>query len=174
MLKTREESIEEKICLVSGSGNVAQFTIEKINQMGGKAVTLSDSSGKRVPSKSACIGKDAQNMINQGVYLVSEGANMPCAPEAIKTFREEEILHGPGKAANAGGVAVSGLEMSQNSIRLSWTTEEVDQRLQQIMKNIHAQCFAHGMEGNYCNYFMGANIAGFKKVADAMVAQGIV
>jgi len=233
MLQTREESIEGKTCLVSGSGNVAQFTIEKINQMGGKAVTLSDSSGfihdaegitpeklefvkwlKNVkrgrineyaekysdaqyteanpgldhnplwnikadlafPSatQNEINGKDAQNMINQGVYLVSEGANMPCTPKAIKIFREEKILHGPGKAANAGGVAVSGLEMSQNSIRLSWTTEEVDQRLQQIMKNIHAQCFAHGMEGNYCNYFKGANIAGFKKVADAMIDQGIV
>ena len=233
MLKTREKNIEGKTCLVSGSGNVAQFTIEKINQMGGKAVTLSDSNGfiydaegitseklefvkwlKNVkrgriseysgkypdaqytaadpgldhnplwnikadlafPSatQNEINGKDAQNMINQGVYLVSEGANMPCAPEAIKIFREENILHGPGKAANAGGVAVSGLEMSQNSIRLSWSTEEVDQRLQQIMKNIHAQCFAHGTEGNYCNYFKGANIAGFKKVADAMIDQGIV
>ena len=233
MLKTREESIEGKTCLVSGSGNVAQFTIEKTNEMGGKSVTLSDSNGfiydaegitseklefvkwlknvkrgriseytEKYPdaqytaadpgldhnplwnikadlafpsaTQNEINGKDAKNMINQGVYLVSEGANMPCDPEAIEIFREEKILHGPGKAANAGGVAVSGLEMSQNRVRLSWTSKKVDQHLQQIMKDIHAQCFAHGMKGNYCNYFKGANIAGFKKVADAMVAQGIV
>ena len=119
-------------------------------------------------------GKDAENMIKHGVYLVSEGANMPCSPEAISIFKDNKILHAPGKAANAGGVAVSGLEMSQNSIRMSWTREEVDQRLQQIMKNIHSKCLQYGLEGNYCNYFKGANIAGFKKVADAMLDQGIV
>lgn len=233
MLNTRKDSIEGKTCLVSGSGNVAQFTIEKINEMGGKAVTLSDSNGfiydaeginneklefvkllknvnrgrireyaEKYPAaqytaidpgldynplwdtkadlafpsatQNEINSKDAQNMVNNGVCLVSEGANMPCTPEAINIFREEKILHGPGKAANAGGVAVSGLEMSQNRVQLKWTREEVDQRLQQIIKNIHAQCLAHGMDGNYCNYFKGANIAGFKRVADAMIDQGLV
>ncbi|MFC1692895.1 NADP-specific glutamate dehydrogenase [Candidatus Latescibacterota bacterium] len=233
MLKTRDETIDGKICLVSGSGNVAQYTVEKINELGGKVVTLSDSNGfiydpdgidreklefvkwlknisrgriseyaEKYPdvqytandltlnynplwdikadlaypsaTQNEINGKDAENMINRGVYLVSEGANMPCSPEAILIFMENKILHAPGKAANAGGVAVSGLEMSQNSIRMSWTREEVDQRLQQIMKNIHAKCLKYGLEGSYCNYFKGANIAGFKKVADAMLEQGIV
>lgn len=233
MLKTRNTDIAGRICLVSGSGNVAQFTVEKLIELGATAVTLSDSSGfiqdfdgidreklefvkwlknvkrgriseyadkypdaKYTPvdpgldynplwdtkahlafpcaTQNEINGKDAQNMINRNVYLVSEGANMPCSPEAINIFRDNNVLHGPGKAANAGGVAVSGLEMSQNSIRLTWTREEVDQRLQQIMKDIHAQCLAHGMDGNYCNYFKGANIAGFKKVADAMIDQGLV
>jgi len=99
---------------------------------------------------------------------------MPCSPEAIAIFRERQVLHAPGKAANAGGVAVSGLEMSQNSIRMTWTREEVDERLRQIMKNIHERCLMYGLEGSYCNYFKGANIASFKKVADAMIDQGIV
>ena len=233
MLKTRDETIEGRTCLVSGSGNVAQYTVEKIIEFGGKSVTLSDSNGfiydpdginreklefvkwlkniarRRIseysekysdvkytavdyslgynplwnikadlafPSatQNEINGKDAENMCNHGVYLVSEGANMPCSPEAISIFVENKVLHAPGKAANAGGVAVSGLEMSQNSIRMSWTHEEVDQRLQQIMKNIHAKCLQYGLEGSYCNYFKGANIAGFKKVADAMLEQGIV
>jgi len=233
MLKTRDETIEGKTCLVSGAGNVAQFTVEKINELGCKVVTLSDSSGyiydpegiesqkiefvkelKNIrrgrikeygdkypdamyhpfdpgldhnplwnikadlafPSatQNEINGKDAQNLINHGVYLVSEGANMPCTPEAINILKDNNVLHSPGKAANAGGVAVSGLEMSQNSMRIMWTREEVDQRLQMIMKNIHAQCLAYGMNGNYCNYFKGANIAGFKKVADAMIDQGLV
>ena len=106
--------------------------------------------------------------------LVSEGANMPTDPDAVKIFREYKILHAPGKASNAGGVAVSGLEMCQNSMRLSWTSEEVDRRLQGIMKAVHDQCVTYGMEGNYCNYFKGANIAGFKKVADAMLDLGLV
>ena len=233
MLKTRDETIEGKTCLASGSGNVAQYTVEKINELGGKVVTLSDSNGfiydpdgidheklefikwlknivrgrireysEKYPdaqyfafdpaldynplwdikadlafpsaTQNEINGKDAENMIKHGVYLVSEGANMPCSPEAISIFNDNKILHAPGKAANAGGVSVSGLEMSQNSIRMSWTREEVDQRLQQIMKNIHSKCLQYGLEGNYCNYFKGANIAGFKKVADAMLDQGIV
>jgi glutamate dehydrogenase (NADP+) len=233
MLKTQHKEMAGKTCLVSGSGNVAQYTVEKLNDYNAKAVTLSDSNGfiydpegigreklefikwlkntKRgrireyvekfpeaqyVPidpaldhnplwdikadlafpsaTQNEINAKDAQNMVNNGVYLVSEGANMPCTLEAIRVFREHHVLHGPGKAANAGGVAVSGLEMSQNSIRLRWTREEVDQRLHQIMKDIHAQCLAHGLEGNHCNYFKGANIAGFKKVADSMIDQGLV
>ena len=233
MLKTREEEMTGKVCLVSGSGNVAQYTVEKLNELGAKVLTLSDSSGvihdaegisrekiefvkwlknvkrgrireyvDKFPGASfkpvdpgldynplwnikadlafPCatqneIGeKDARNMVRNGVIMVCEGANMPCSSQAIRIFREEKILHGPGKAANAGGVAVSGLEMSQNSIRLRWTREEVDTRLQQIMKNIHGQCLAYGLDGNYCNYFKGANIAGFKKVADAMIDQGLV
>jgi glutamate dehydrogenase (NADP+) len=233
MLATREDSLEGKTCLVSGSGNVAQFTVEKILELGGKVVTLSDSSGmihdpagidaekleyvmmlknvKRgrmseyanqfsgvtyIPVDSAgdsnplwniaadCAfpsatqneinRKDAENLMRNGVFLVSEGANMPCSPEAIDVFLNAKILYAPGKAANAGGVAVSGLEMAQNSMMLSWTREEVDARLQQIMKSIHSQCTTYGMVGNWCNYIRGANIAGFKKVADAMLAQGVV
>ncbi|MFA3782591.1 NADP-specific glutamate dehydrogenase [Melioribacteraceae bacterium 4301-Me] len=234
MLATRGETLEGKICLVSGSGNVAQYTVEKILQLGGKVVTLSDSNGyiydeegideeklrfvmdlKNVrrgrikeyaqkyknavytetdPSadhnplwnhKAHCAfpsatqneinGKDAQNLINNGVYVVSEGANMPTTIDGINIFLENKILYGPGKAANAGGVAVSGLEMAQNSMRYSWTREEVDNRLRLIMKNIHKTCVdtaeKYGTPGNYVN---GANIGGFIKVADAMLDQGIV
>ncbi|MBN2343187.1 MAG: NADP-specific glutamate dehydrogenase [Deltaproteobacteria bacterium] len=233
MLATRDDSLKGKTCLVSGSGNVAQYTVEKIIQLGGKAVTLSDSSGmihdpagidaeklefvmmlKNVrrgriaeyaeqfsgvtyipvdqglgynplwdiaadcafPSatQNEVNQRDAANLMKNGVFLVSEGANMPCSPEAIEVFHQNKILYAPGKAANAGGVAVSGLEMAQNSMMMSWTREEVEQRLQQIMKAIHAQCLAHGTEGDWCNYIKGANIAGFKKVADAMLAQGVV
>jgi glutamate dehydrogenase (NADP+) len=234
MLETRNEKVEGKTCLVSGSGNVAQYTVEKINLLGGKAVTLSDSSGfiydpegisveklefvlelKNVkrgrikeyadkyssatftaaarnldhnplwdikadlafPSatQNEINGKDAQNMVNNGVVLVSEGANMPCNPEATAIFVENKVLHAPGKAANAGGVAVSGLEMSQNRMGMNWTREEVDNRLQIIMKDIHDHCLMYGKDGgDYCNYFKGANIAGFKKVADSMIDQGIV
>ncbi|MBT4485618.1 MAG: NADP-specific glutamate dehydrogenase [Candidatus Latescibacteria bacterium] len=233
MLKIRDETIEGKTCIVSGSGNVAQYTVEKIIEFGGKVVTLSDSNGfiydpngidheklefvkwikntargriseykekyhdveytdtyltpdynplwdikadLAFPSatQNEINGKDAENMCKRGIYLISEGANMPCSMEAIKIFKENKILHAPGKAANAGGVAVSGLEMSQNSIRLNWTHEEVDHRLQQIMKNIHAKCLQYGLEGSYCNYFKGANISSFKKVADAMLEQGVV
>jgi len=113
-------------------------------------------------------------MVNNGVFLVAEGANMPCTLDAVKIFLDHRVLHAPGKAANAGGVAVSGLEMTQNSMRLSWTREEVDSRLQLIMSTIHEQCLCYGNEGNFCNYFKGANIAGFKKVADSMLDQGIV
>jgi glutamate dehydrogenase (NADP+) len=234
MLGTKNQTLEGKICLVSGSGNVAQFTVEKINHLGGKAVTLSDSNGyiydaegidakklewvidlKNVRrgrikeytdkfksatyfqidpkldynplwnNKAHCAfpsatqneinGKDAQNLIKNGVYVVSEGANMPSTIDAINAFLDAKILYGPGKAANAGGVSTSGLEMSQNSMRMSWSREEVDKRLHQIMKNIHKTCIqaseAFGTSGNYVN---GANIGGFIKVADAMIDQGLV
>ncbi|RMF58758.1 MAG: NADP-specific glutamate dehydrogenase [Calditrichaeota bacterium] len=234
MLATRGETLEGKVCLVSGSGNVAQYTVEKLIELGAKVVTLSDSSGyiydeegidrekldfvmelKNVrrgrireyaekyksavytehdPSldynplwnhKADCAfpsatqneinGKDAQNLINNGVYLVSEGANMPTTLEGVNIFLENKILYGPGKAANAGGVAVSGLEMTQNSIRMSWSREEVDRHLQTIMKNIHKTCVEtaerFGVPGNYV---AGANIGGFLKVADAMMDQGVV
>jgi len=225
--------MEGKVCLVSGAGNVAQYTVEKINQLGGKAVTLSDSDGMicdpegidadkllcvmelknvrrgrikeyadKYPNvtytpaeggathnplwdvKADCAfpsatqneinEKDAQNLVNNGVKLVAEGANMPTTPEGVEIFLSNGILYGPGKAANAGGVATSGLEMAQNSMKMSWTREEVDQRLHQIMKAIHTQCTTFGQEGNFCNYVKGANIAGFKKVADAMLDQGLV
>jgi len=234
MLTTRGETLEGKTCLVSGSGNVAQYAIEKILDLGGKPVTCSDSGGyiydeagidrdklafilelKTVKRgriseyadkfksavftarddskafnplwdhKADCAfpcatqneinAEDAQNLVNNGVYLVSEGANMPTVPEGVNFFVEKKLLYGPGKAANAGGVATSGLEMSQNSLRLSWTREEVDARLRGIMKAIHKQCVgactAYGMEGNYV---AGANIAGFLKVADSMLDQGVV
>jgi glutamate dehydrogenase (NADP+) len=234
MLTTRGETLEGKTCLVSGSGNVAQYAIEKIIDLGGKAVTCSDSGGyiydeagidrdklayllelKNVKRgriseyadrfksavytpvdkakdfnplwdhKAECAfpsatqneinAKDAANLIKNGVYVVSEGANMPTVPEGVNLFVEKGILYGPGKAANAGGVATSGLEMSQNSLRLSWTREEVDARLHGIMKAIHRQCVeaseAYGMKGNYV---AGANIAGFVKVADSMLDQGLV
>jgi len=233
MMATRNEDLKGKVCLISGSGNVAQYAVEKLIQMGAKPVTLSDSNGyiydeagitqeklefvkelKNVRRgrikeyadkfkgvvytpvdtkldynplwnhKAHCAfpcatqneinGKDAQNLIRNGVYVVAEGANMPSTPEAIDIFLEHKILFGPGKAANAGGVAVSGLEMSQNSMRLSWLREEVDQRLHGIMKAIHQQCARYGKEGNYVNYVKGANIAGFIKVADAMIDQGVV
>jgi len=234
MLAVKNDSIEGKSCLVSGSGNVAQFTVEKIIELGGKVVTLSDSSGyihddegidkdklafvKRLKNikrgrireyidkysetvyteadssldynplwdiKADCVfpsatqneinGKDAQNMVNNGVKLISEGANMPSTPEAIDIFLDNKLLYAPGKAANAGGVAVSGLEMAQNSMRLNWTREEVDKRLKVIMKSIHQSCLdaaaEYGMPGNY---MAGANIAGFVKVVNAMLDQGLV
>jgi glutamate dehydrogenase (NADP+) len=234
MLSTRNQTLEGKVCLVSGSGNVAQYTIEKINQLGGKAVTLSDSNGiiydpagidskklefvmdlKNVrrgrikeyadkykgvtytavtPSmdhnplwniKADCAfpsatqneinGQDAKNLVKNGVYVVAEGANMPTTPEGIDVFLDAKILYGPGKAANAGGVSTSGLEMCQNSMRLSWTREEVDARLHQIMKSIHKTCVeaanTYGTPGNYVN---GANIGGFLKVARARMEQGLV
>lgn len=234
MLATKNETLEGKTCLVSGSGNVAQFTVQKINSLGGKVVTLSDSNGyiydeegindeklefvmqlKNVRRgriseysqkfknsvyteldpkmehnplwnhKAECAfpsatqneinEKDAQNLLDNGVYVISEGANMPTTIEGVNIFLDNKILYGPGKAANAGGVAVSGLEMSQNSMRLPWTREEVDERLRMIMKNIHATCVLNadrfGTPGNYVN---GANIGGFLKVADAMIDQGVV
>ena len=226
MLKLRGDSFSGKIVTISGSGNVAQFATEKVNQLGGKVVSISDSNGtihdadginvdklawvmdlkniKRgrikdyaeefnceylegqrpwsIPCDIALpcatqneIGiKDAKTLINNGCKCVSEGANMPSNPSAVDVFMENKILFGPGKAANAGGVAVSGLEMSQNNMRLSWTREEVDQRLQQIMKDIHEQCNTYGTEGDYVNYIKGANIGGFIKVADAMIDQGVV
>jgi len=234
MLKTRGDSYNGKVCLVSGSGNVAQYTIEKLNQLGGKVVTLSDSSGYiydedgvdaeklafvmdlknnrrgRIKEyadkysnavytavdpaldynplwdhKADCAfpsatqneinAKDAQNLLNNGVYLVSEGANMPTVPEGVNLFIDHKILYGPGKAANAGGVATSGLEMAQNATFSSWTRKEVDTKLHNIMISIHAQAKAAAeMYGQPDNYVLGANAAGFRKVADAMLAQGIV
>jgi len=234
MLSTKGETLEGKKCLVSGSGNVAQYTIEKLLDLGAKILTVSDSTGiiydeegidreklqyimdlknkrrGRVKEyaeqyknavytpvdpnadhnplwdhKADCAfpsatqneinAKDAENLLKNGVYVVSEGANMPTVPEGVELFVEKKILYGPGKAANAGGVAVSGLEMAQNSMRYGWTREEVDNRLHLIMKSIHKTCFdtaeKYGTPGNYVN---GANIGGFIKVADAMLDQGVV
>ena len=234
MIATRNETLKDKTCLVSGSGNVAQYTAEKLIELGAKVVTFSDSSGyifdesgidsekleyvkvlKNVrrgrikeyadkyseaaytPVDSAsdhnplwnhkadCAfpsatqneinAKDAQNLVNNGVFLISEGANMPTVPEGVDIFLQEKLLYGPGKAANAGGVSVSGLEMTQNSMRLAWTREEVDNRLKMIMKSIHQTSLdaaeQYGTPGNYVN---GANIAGFVKVVDAMLDQGLV
>ncbi|MGD8500303.1 MAG: NADP-specific glutamate dehydrogenase [Phycisphaerales bacterium] len=227
MLKTRGEDLTGKVCTVSGSGNVAQYTVEKLNQLGAKAVSLSDSSGtiydpdgidgeklafvldlKNVrrgrikeyadkfgaeyregkrpwdikcdcafPSatQNEIDGEDARTLLENGCYVIGEGANMPSTPEAIEQFIANKILYGPGKAANAGGVATSGLEMSQNSMRMSWIREEVDQRLHDIMIAIHKQCYEAAEEyGQPGNLVMGANIAGFVKVADAMLDQGLV
>ena len=226
MMKTKKESLKGKVCAVSGSGNVAQYTVEKLLQLGAKPVTLSDSSGmiydpdgidekklayvmelKNVkrgrikeyaekygvtyeagkrPWQIKCdmafpsatqneINKDeAKKLIDNGCICVSEGANMPSEPEAIEVYQKAKILYGPGKAANAGGVATSALEMSQNSLRMSWPREEVDEKLQWIMKNIHENCVKYGKEGNYINYVNGANIAGFVKVANSMLDQGLV
>ncbi|MDC6353010.1 MULTISPECIES: NADP-specific glutamate dehydrogenase [unclassified Robiginitalea] len=228
MLETRNDSIEGKTVAVSGSGNVAQYAAEKVLQLGGKVVTLSDSGGhihdpdgidaeklawvmdlknnrrgriseyvKQYPGASyhkgkapwhvACQvalpcatqnelnGEDAKTLIENGCICVAEGANMPSTPEAIHAFHDARILFAPGKASNAGGVATSGLEMSQNSLRISWTREEVDQRLKGIMSDIHDSCIEYGREDDgYCNYVKGANIAGFVKVADAMLAQGVI
>ena len=228
MLKTKGMDLKGKSVLISGSGNVAQYTAEKVLQLGGKVLTMSDSHGyiydadgidrakldyimelKNVyrgrikeyvdkyptakyvegakpwnekadialPSatQNEINGDAAKALIANGVIAVSEGANMPSTPEAIKVFQDAKILYAPGKAANAGGVSVSGLEMSQNSERLSWTAEEVDNRLHMIMEDIHANCVKYGKEENgYINYVKGANVAGFMKVAKAMMAQGIV
>lgn len=228
MLQTLNEDIKGKTVVLSGSGNVAQYAAEKIIQLGGKVVTLSDSSGyiydnegidteklafvmdlknnKRgriseyvnkydtaefhkgekpwgiscdialpCATQNELDGKHAQDLIKNGCKCVAEGANMPSTPEAITAFHDAKILFAPGKASNAGGVATSGLEMSQNSLRISWTREEVDERLKGIMKEIHDSCIAYGKDENgYCNYVKGANIAGFVKVADAMLAQGVI
>jgi glutamate dehydrogenase (NADP+) len=234
MLSTRKETLQGKTCLVSGSGNVSQYTVEKLIEMGARPVTLSDSSGyvydeagidreklafvmdlKNVRRgrikeyadkyktaayaaadpkldhnplwnhKAQCAfpsatqneinGRDASNLLKNGVYVVAEGANMPTNLDGVVQFLDARILYGPGKAANAGGVAVSGLEMAQNSMRYSWTREEVDNRLHIIMKSIHQACVEtaarFGSPGNYVN---GANIAGFLKVADSMMDQGLV
>ena len=228
MLKTKGESFTGKIVTVSGSGNVAQYACEKATELGGKVVTLSDSSGyiydadgidaerlahvmyiknelrariseyvKKYPNAKFVEGKrpwevkcdialpcatqnelnesEAKALIANGCTCVSEGANMPSTPEAIEVFQKAKILFAPGKASNAGGVATSGLEMSQNSLRLSWTSEEVDERLKRIMLDIHASCVKFGSDqSGYIDYVKGANIAGFVKVADAMLAQGVV
>jgi len=227
MLKTKKDSLKGKLVAVSGSGNVAQYTVEKVTQLGGKAVTLSDSSGmifdpegidakkleyvmelKNVkrgrikeyaekfkgvtyeagkrpwsvkcdvafPSatQNEISGDDAKTLVDNGCVCVSEGANMPSTPDAIEIFLKNKILYGPGKAANAGGVATSGLEMSQNSYRMNWSREEVDEKLQGIMKSIHDSCVKYGKDGSFVNYVNGANIAGFVKVADAMIDQGLI
>ncbi|MCG8566489.1 MAG: NADP-specific glutamate dehydrogenase [Desulfobacterales bacterium] len=234
MLATRNQTLKDKICLVSGSGNVAQYTTEKINQLGGKVITLSDSSGYVVDEKGIDGDKlqyvmylknvkrgrikeytekypeavftpadpgadhnplwhhradcafpsatqneinatDAQTLLNNGISLVCEGANMPTTIDGVELFLDSDILYAPGKAANAGGVAVSGLEMSQNAMRMNWSREEVEDRLKSIMQSIHRACLdaseEYGTPGNYVN---GANIAGFVKVADAMLDQGVV
>ncbi|MBU2647681.1 NADP-specific glutamate dehydrogenase [bacterium] len=234
MLATRNDTLQGKVCLVSGSGNVAQYTVEKLLQLGAKVITLSDSSGyiydeegidaeklayvmqlkniKRArisgyvekyphavyteldptldcnplwahpadcafPSatENEINGRDAARLIANNIMLVAEGANMPSTPEAVDIYLENRILYGPGKASNAGGVAVSGLEMSQNSMRLNWPREEVDRRLREIMKSIHTVCVESAEKYNQPgNYVAGANIAGFLKVVNAMQDQGLV
>jgi len=234
MLQTRQDTLEGKTCLVSGSGNVAQFATEKLVELGGKVVTLSDSSGyildeegidrekldyvmklknvrrgrikayvEKYPNavytpvddtlgynplwnhEAECAfpcatqneinGQDAGHLMESGVFVVAEGANMPSTPDAIDIYLDRKILYAPGKAANAGGVAVSGLEMSQNSMRLAWSREEVDERLKGIMKNIHETCLGAAEEYDMAgNYVAGANIAGFMKVVNAMLDQGVV
>ena len=226
MLKTRGDLFEGKNVAVSGSGNVAQYATEKVNELGGKVVTLSDSGGsiydpegvdddklkwvmelkevrrgriKEYADEFGCeywegerpwkakvdvaLPSATQNEVNtdeakmlveNGCICVAEGANMPSEPGAIDIYLENKILYGPGKAANAGGVAVSGLEMSQNSMRLSWTREEVDQKLHGIMKAIHEQCVTYGTDGDFINYVKGANVGGFIKIADSMLDQGVV
>jgi len=233
MLATRGDSLQGKTVAVSGSGNVAQYTVEKVLELGGKVITLSDSNGtiideqgfdsaklefimdlknvrrgrikeyadkfgaQYVDGKSVwealkdggikvdvafpsatqneIDGETAAALVKNGCFCVSEGANMPSTPEAIRVYQDNNVLYGPGKAANAGGVATSGLEMSQNSMRLSWSREEVDSRLREIMKNIHASCLnASDYYGTKGDYVMGANIAGFNKVASAMLAYGVV
>ncbi len=227
MLKTRNVDIKGKKCLVSGSGNVAQYTCEKLIELGAIPMTLSDSDGyiydpegitkekleyvkelkdlyrgriKEYAEKYNCKfvaggrpwgevadialpsatqnelnGDDAKLLVANGVFAVSEGANMPSTPEAVNVFLDAKILYAPGKAANAGGVSVSGLEMSQNSERLSWSIEEVDNRLKTIMKDIHENCSKYGKDADgFINYVKGANIAGFMKVAKAMMAQGVL
>ena len=227
MLATKNSSLDGKKVVVSGAGNVAQYASEKVLQLGGKVLTMSDSSGfiydkdgidaeklayimelknvKRerihkyldqyphaefhkgktpwgIPcdvalpcaTQNELFEEDAKQLLANGCICVGEGANMPTTPEAIHLFVENKILFAPGKASNAGGVAVSGLEMAQNSLRYSWSREEVDSRLQAIMQDIHQSCVEYGTENGFTNYVKGANIAGFVKVADAMLAQGVV
>ena len=227
MLKMRGMNFSGKIVSVSGSGNVAQYAVEKVNMLGGKVVTLSDSNGfiydvdgiddeklafvlelknikrgriqeycDKYPNAKYYEGQrpwgikcdialpcatqnelneqEAKVLVQNGCVLVAEGANMPSTPEAIEVFLQAKIMYAPGKASNAGGVATSGLEMTQNSMRLPWSREEVDARLHQIMIDIHSTCVKYGKQGDYINYVKGANIGGFIKVADAMIAQGLV
>jgi glutamate dehydrogenase (NADP+) len=228
MLATRGEGFKGKLAAVSGSGNVAQYTVEKLLELGAKPITLSDSNGTIVDESGITCEKlewvlelknvrrgriseytekfkgakylagkrpwgvkcdlafpsatqneierdDAKALVKNGCVLVAEGANMPSTPDAVDVFLEGKILYGPGKAANAGGVATSGLEMAQNATHMRWTREEVDRRLKEIMVSIHENCVKYGSNGNgFVNYVQGANIAGFVKVADAMVQQGIV
>jgi glutamate dehydrogenase (NADP+) len=227
MLAAQEDDLKGKTVLISGSGNVAQFAAQKTIHMGGKVVTMSDSSGYiHVPSgihseklhfimdlknnkrgrisevadhfedvtfhagvspwevvadvalpcatQNELTAEDAQTLVDNGLKALAEGANMPCTPEAVEIFEANKVLFAPGKASNAGGVATSALEMSQNSMRLSWTADEVNQKLREIMKDIHANCLKYGAEKDGVNYIKGANIAGFVKVADAMIDQGVV
>ena len=225
MLSLDGDSFQGKTVVISGSGNVAQYSCEKATELGAKVISMSDSSGyiydkdgidsdklafimnlknvkrgriKEYADQYGCEfheGRpwsikcdiafpcatqneldqdDANTLVSNGCICVSEGANMPSTPEAIEVFLSAKILFAPGKASNAGGVATSGLEMSQNSLRMNWTREEVDTKLKTIMDEIHSQCVEHGKEGEYINYVKGANIAGFLKVADAMLDQGIV
>jgi glutamate dehydrogenase (NADP+) len=227
MLGTRGIGIKDKVVAVSGSGNVAQYTVEKLNHLGAKVVTMSDSSGYiydpkgideeklefiaelknlyrgrireyaeqygckyvegarpwyekcdiAMPSatQNELTGKDARTLLSNGCFAVSEGASMPSTPEAVDAFHEAGILYAPGKVANAGGASVSGLEMSQNAMKLSWTAEEVDEKLQIIMKSIHEQCMKYGtLSDGRVDYVKGANTAGFIKIAGAMMAQGIL
>ena len=225
MLAVNGDSLKDKTVVISGSGNVAQYSCEKATELGAKVVSMSDSSGyiydkdginseklafimnlknvkrgriKEYADHYGCefhegrpwglkcdialpcatqneLNKsEAEDLVSNGCICVAEGANMPSTPEAVEVFLAAKILFAPGKASNAGGVATSGLEMSQNSLRMNWTREEVDTKLKTIMKDIHAQCEDHGKEGDFINYVKGANIAGFLKVADAMLDQGIV
>jgi glutamate dehydrogenase (NADP+) len=229
MLKLKKDSFDGKVVAISGSGNVAQYAFQKVIQLGGKVVTVSDSGGYvhcegglhsdafaklqeiknerrgriseladeiegveyvegerawNVPyqidialpcaTQNELTKEDAEKLIEKGVFLVAEGANMPTTPEAIVVFHEKGIAFAPGKASNAGGVATSGLEMSQNSIRMSWPAEKVDERLHSIMKDIHAACVKYGRVNGKIDYVKGANLAGFVKVADAMIDQGVV
>ena len=227
MLKTRNIELKGKTVAVSGAGNVALYTVQKLNELGAKVVTLSDSSGyiydpegigagkleymmelklfyrgrvKEYADKYGCKyvaggrpwgekcdiampsatqnelnGDEARTLVANGCVAVSEGANMPSTPEAIQVFLENKLLYAPGKAANAGGVATSGLEMCQNAQKISWTREEVDQKLKEIMQSIHAQCVKYGTQPDgYVNYVKGANVAGFIKVARAIMDQGIL
>jgi glutamate dehydrogenase (NADP+) len=227
MLGTRGDSIKGKTVAVSGSGNVAQYTVEKVNELGGKVVTLSDSGGTvhdkdgidpeklawvmqlknvrrgrineyvdRFKSATYLEGQrpwslpcdvafpsatqnevevgDATSLVENGCICVSEGANMPTVPGGVDVFQQAKLLYGPGKAANAGGVATSGLEMSQNALHLGWTRDEVDARLKTIMHAVHTACITHGRSGDHVDYVKGANVAGFIKVADSMLDQGIV
>ena len=225
MLVENGNSFDDKTVVISGSGNVAQYSCEKATELGAKVVSMSDSSGyiydkdgisseklafimnlknvkrgriKEYADHYGCefhegrpwglkcdialpcatqneLNKlEAENLVSHGCICVAEGANMPSTPEAVEVFLAAKILFAPGKASNAGGVATSGLEMSQNSLRMNWTREEVDSKLKTIMNDIHSQCVEHGKEGDFVNYVKGANIAGFLKVADAMLDQGIV
>jgi glutamate dehydrogenase (NADP+) len=225
MLAAKEDSFDNKTVVISGAGNVAQYSCEKATELGAKVVSMSDSSGyiydkeginseklafimnlknikrgriKEYADHYGCefhegrpwglkcdialpcatqneLNKsEAEDLVSNGCLCVAEGANMPSTPEAVEVFLAAKILFAPGKASNAGGVATSGLEMSQNSLRMNWTREEVDTKLKTIMNDIHAQCVEHGKEGDFVNYVKGANIAGFLKVADAMLDQGIV
>ena len=227
MLAHRDDGLKGKVATVSGSGNVAQFAVEKLNQLGAKVVTMSDSNGTIVdeagiddeklawimelknqrrgrireyaekfsgsqylegerPWKVPCAialpcaiqneisADDAKTLLDNGCQCISEGANMPTVPAGVELFLDAKVLYGPGKAANAGGVATSGLEMSQNATHLNWTREEVDSRLHLIMKSIHSACVEHGSDKDHVDYVRGANIAGFVKVADAMIDQGVV